>query len=131
MLDRLLQHQIIVDDVVRRKFDGLSTVQSNRLKLAALSPDDWDILRALHHVLIGFNTATTLISASYYPTLADSFWAIAKLREILSSNTSDCRYIDLFKKSALNYLDVYVQKHVSKEQQEGMLVSIFRLIFLV
>ena len=125
MLDRLLQHQFIVDGVVRRKFDGLTAVQSNRLKLAALSPDDWDILRALHHVLMGFDTATTLISASYYPTLADSFWAIAKLRQILNSTTDDSRYIDLFKKSALNYLEVYIQKHLSKEQQEGMLVSVF------
>jgi len=128
MLDRLIQHHIIVDSVVRRKFDGLTVAQTNRMKLAALSPDDWDVLKALHYVLMGFDTATTIISASYYPTAADSYWAIVKLRQILNSNTNDSCYIDLFKKSALNYLEIYVQKHLSKEQQEGMLVSVFGLI---
>ncbi|CAF4200142.1 unnamed protein product, partial [Rotaria sordida] len=76
MLDHLLEHQILIDTIVRRKFDGLTVVQMNRLKLAALTPDDWDILRALHNVLMRFDVATTLISASHYPTLSDSFWAI-------------------------------------------------------
>lgn len=123
MLDRLLEHQTLIDTVVRRKFDGLTAVQANRLKLAALTPDDWDVLRALHHVLFGFDAATTIISASHYPTLSDSFWAITKLRQILVLNKDNSRYTELFKKSALNYLDIYVQRHLSQEQQEGMLVS--------
>ena len=131
MLDRLLEHQTLIDTVVRRKFDGLTYVQTNRLKLAALTPDDWDVLRALHHVLSGFNLSTTLISASHYPTLSDSFWAITKLRQILTANIDHSRYIELFKKTALNYLDMYIQKHLSKEQQEGMLVSLLKLIFLI
>jgi hypothetical protein len=131
MLDRLLEHQTLVDTVVRRKFDGLTVVQTNKLKLAALTPDDWDVLRALHHVLSGFDYATTLISASHYPTLSDSFWSITKLRQILSSNIDSSPYIELLKKTALNYLDTYIQKHLSKEQQEGMLVSLFKLIFLI
>ncbi|CAF1551639.1 unnamed protein product, partial [Rotaria sp. Silwood1] len=121
MLDRLLEHQTIIDNVVRRKFNGLTLVQTNRLKLAALTPDDWDVLRALHHVLTGFDSATTIVSASHYPTLSDSFWAIAKLRQILISKTDPSRYIEILKKTALNYLDAYIQKHLSKEQQEGML----------
>ncbi|CAF4426706.1 unnamed protein product, partial [Rotaria magnacalcarata] len=55
MVDRLLECQILIDTVVRRKFDGLTIAQTNRLKLAALTPDDWDVLRALHHVLMGFD----------------------------------------------------------------------------
>ncbi|CAF4150225.1 unnamed protein product, partial [Rotaria sordida] len=101
MLDHLLEHQILIDTIVRRKFDGLTVVQMNRLKLAALTPDDWDILRALHNVLMRFDVATTLISAN---------------------NT---RYTERLKKSALNYLDIYIQKHLSKEQQEGMLIAAF------
>jgi hypothetical protein len=131
MLDRLLEHQTLIDTVVRRKFDGLTVVQTNRLKLAALTPDDWDVLRALHNVLMGFDVATTIISASHYPTLSDSFWAITKLRQILISNTNNSRYIELLKKSALNYLEIYIQKHLSKEQQEGMLVSPLKLSFLI
>ncbi|CAF3013655.1 unnamed protein product [Rotaria sp. Silwood2] len=77
MLDRPLEHQTIIDNVVRRKFNGLTLVQTNRLKLAALTPNDWDVLRTLHHVLTGFDSATTIVSASHYPTLSDSFWAIA------------------------------------------------------
>lgn len=123
MLDRLLQHHALIDTVVRRRFDGLSTVQSNRLKLAALTPDDWDVLRALHHVLMGFDVATTIISASEYPTLSDCFWAINKLRQILISSSDISRYCELLKKTALNFLDIYIDKHVSKQQQEGMLVS--------
>jgi hypothetical protein len=99
--------------------------------LTALTPDDWDVLQALHHVLIGFDAATTIISVSYYPTLADSFWAITKLRQILIATVDDCLYIELLKKTALNYLDMYIQKHLSKEQQEGMLVSLFKRIFLI
>ena len=45
MLDRLIGHQTIVDTVVRRKFDGLTVAQMNRLKLAALTPDDWRPVR--------------------------------------------------------------------------------------
>ena len=131
MLDRLLEHQTLIDTVVRRKFDGLTVVQANRLKLAALTPDDWDVLRALHHVLMGFDIATTIISASHYPTLSDSFWAITKLRQILISKEDNSRYTELLKKSALNYLDTYVQKHLSKEQQEGMLVSLHELIYFI
>ena len=131
MLDRLIGHQSLIDNVVRRKFNGLTSVQTNRLKLAALTPDDWDVLRALHHVLKGFDTATTIVSASYYPTLADSFWAIAKLRQILTTSTENCPYLELLKKTALNYLEIYVQKHLSKEQQEGMLVSEIKLRFFV
>ena len=131
MLDRLFEHQTLVDTVVRRKFDGLTYVQTNRLKLAALTPDDWDVLRALHHVLSGFDQATKLVSASQYPTLSDSFWALTKLRQILTSNTDRSRYVELLKKTALNYLETYIQKHVSKEQQDGMLVSSFKLIFLI
>lgn len=130
MLDRLLEHQSLIDNVVRRKFDGLTVVQKNRLKLAALTPDDWDVLRALHHVLTGFDVATTIISASHYPTLADSFWAISKLRQILISTTEDSRYVELLKKTALNYLETYIQKHLSNEQQEGMLVGLFKIVFL-
>ncbi len=130
MLGRLLEHQSLVDSVVRRKFTGLTTVQTNRLKLAALTPDDWDVLRALHHVLMGFDAATTIISASYYPTLADSFWAITKLRQMLITTADDSLYIELLKRTAVNYLDMYIQKHLSKEQQEGMLVSLFKRIFL-
>ncbi|CAF4032008.1 unnamed protein product, partial [Rotaria sordida] len=125
MLDRLLEHQILIDTIVRRKFDGLTVVQMNRLKLTALTPDDWDVLRALHNVLMGFDVATTLISASHYPTLSDSFWAIIKLRQILTSNKDNTRYTEFLKKSALNYLDIYIQKHLSKEQQEGMLIAAF------
>ncbi|CAF1391925.1 unnamed protein product [Rotaria sp. Silwood1] len=125
MLDRLLEHQTIIDNVVRRKFNGLTLVQTNRLKLAALTPDDWDVLRALHHVLTGFDSATTIVSASHYPTLSDSFWAIAKLRQILISKTDPSHYIEILKKTALNYLDAYIQKHLSKEQQEGMLIAAF------
>ncbi|CAF4382551.1 unnamed protein product [Rotaria sp. Silwood2] len=125
MIDRLLERQTLVDTVVRRKFGGLTVVQMNRLKLAALTPDDWDVLRALHNVLMGFDVATTLISASHYPTLSDSFWAITKLRQILASNKDDSRYTEFLKKSALNYLDIYIQKHLSKEQQEGMLIAAF------
>lgn len=131
MLDRLLEHQTLIDTVVRRKFDGLSIVQRNRLKLAALTPDDWDVLRALHQVLLGFDVATTIVSASQYPTLSDSFWAITKLRRILVFKIDDSRYVEFLKKSALNYLDIYIQKHLSKEQQEGMLVSLLKLIFLI
>ena len=40
MLDRLIEHQALIDTVVRRKFDGLNYVQMNRLKLAARIPDD-------------------------------------------------------------------------------------------
>jgi hypothetical protein len=131
MLDRLLEHRTIVDAVVRRRFVGITVIQTNRLKLAALTSDDWDVLRALHHVLSGFNFATTLISASHYPTLSDSFWAITRLRQILASNIDHSCYIELFKKTAINYLEMYIQKHLSKEQQEGMLVSLFKLIFLL
>ncbi|CAF3687586.1 unnamed protein product [Rotaria socialis] len=125
MVDRLLERQILIDTVVRRKFDGLAIAQTNRLKLAALTPDDWDVLRALHHVLMGFDIATTIISASHYPTLSDSFWAITKLRQILISNQDNSRYTEVLKKSALNYLYIYIQKHLSKEQQEGMLIAAF------
>jgi len=99
--------------------------------LAALTPDDWDVLRALHQVLLGFDVATTIVSASQYPTLSDSFWATTKLRQILVFKIDDSRYVEFLKKSALNYLDIYIQKHLSKEQQEGMLVSLLRLIFLI
>jgi hypothetical protein len=125
MLDRLLEHHALIDTVVRRRFDGLTLVQSNRLKLAALTPDDWDVLRALHCVLTGFDVATTIISASQYPTLSDSFWATNKLRQILTSNVDCSRYTEFLKKTALNYLEIYIEKHVSKQQQEGMLVSSF------
>ena len=131
MLDRLIGHQTIVDTVVRRKLDGLTVAQMNRLKLTVLTPDDWDVLRTLHHVLMEFVSATTIVSASYYPSLSDSFWAIAKLRQILNSNTDPSRYIGFFKRTALNYLEAYIQKHLSKEQQEGMLVYLFQLIFLI
>ena len=80
---------------------------------------------------MGFDSATTIVSASYYPSLSDSFWAIAKLRQILNSNTDPSRYIEFFKRPALNYLEAYIQKHLSKEQQEGMLVYLFQLIFLI
>ena len=123
MLDRLLEHQMVIDTVVRRRFDGLTRVQANRLTLAAFTPDDWDVLRALHHVLMGFHQATTIISASLFPTLSDSFWALQKLRQILLASSNLSRYDELFKGSLLNYLDVYVAKHLSREQQEGMLVG--------
>ena len=89
MLDRLIEHQVLIDTVVRRKFDGLNYVQMNRLKLAALTPDDWDVLCALHHVLMGSYVATTIVSASHYPTPSNSFWAITKTRQILISNTDN------------------------------------------
>ena len=123
MIDRLIEHQTLVDIIVRRKFDGLTVCQKDRLKLAALNPDDWDVLRALHQVLTGFDVATTIVSASHYPTLSDSFWAITKLRQILISNTDQSRYVEFLKQTALNYLDMYIQKHISTGQQEGMLVS--------
>ncbi|CAF1203373.1 unnamed protein product [Adineta steineri] len=123
MIDRLLEHQNLVDLIVRQKFDGLTVCQTNRLKLAALNPDDWNVLRALHQVLTGFDVATTIVSASHYPTLSDSFWAITKLPQILISNTDQSRYVEFLKTMALNYLDMYVEKHLSKGQQEGMLVS--------
>ena len=131
MLDRLIGHQTTVDTVVRRKFDGLTVAQMNRLKLVALTPNDWDVFRALYDVLMGFDSATTIVSASYYPSLPNSFWAIAKLHQILSSNTDPSRYIEFFKRTALNYLESYIQKHLSKEQKEGTLVNIFQLIFLI
>ena len=131
MLDRLIGHQTTVDTVVRRKFDGLTVAQMNRLKLVALTPNDWDVFRALYDVLMGFDSATTIVSTSYYPSLPNSFWAIAKLRQILSSNTDPSRYIESFKRTALNYLEAYIQKHLSKEQLEGMLVNLFQLIFLI
>ncbi|CAF0817668.1 unnamed protein product [Adineta steineri] len=122
MIDRLLEHQNLVDHIVRRKFDGLTVCQTNRLKLAALNPDDWDVLRALHQVLTGFDVTTTIVSASHYPTLSDSFCAITKLRQILISNTDQSRYVEFLKTTALNYLDMYIEKHLSKGQQKGMLV---------
>lgn len=130
MIDRLLEHQTLVDVIVRRKFDGLTVCQTNRLKLAALNPDDWDVLRALHQVLTGFDVATTIVSASQYPTLSDSFWAITKLRQILISNIDQSRYVEFLNKTALNYLNMYIEKHLSKGQQEAMLVSWFKLIHL-
>ncbi|CAF4088679.1 unnamed protein product [Adineta steineri] len=125
MIDRLLEHQNLVDVIVRRKFDGLTVCQTNRLKLVALNPDDWDVLRALHQVLTGFDVATTIVSASHYPTFSDSFWAITKLRQILISNTDQPRYVEFLKTTALNYLDMYIEKHLSKGQQEGMLIAAF------
>ncbi len=82
-------------------------------------------------MLLCFDVATTIVSASQYPTLSDSFWAITKLRQILVFKIDDSRYVEFLKKSALNYLDIYIQKHLSKEQQEGMLVSLLKLIFLI
>ena len=124
MLDRLLEHQTIIDTVVRRRFDGLTRVQADRLKLAAFTPDDWDVLRALHHVLMGFYQATAIVSASLYPTLSDSFWALRKLRQILLGSSEQSRYQELMKRSLLNYLDIYTVKHLSNEQQQSMLVSL-------
>ena len=103
-------------------------VQANRIKLSALTSDDWDVLRALHHVLKGFDIATTIISSSHYPTLADSFWAVNKLRRILIPTKDDCRYIELLKMTALNYLNAYTEKHSSNVQQQGMLVNLRRYI---
>ena len=110
MLDRLIEHQTLIDTVVHRKFDGLTFVQTNRLKLAALTPDDWDVLRALHHVLMGFDIATTIVSATYYPTLSDSFWAITKLRQILSSNKENSLYVELLKRKCIE-----LSRHVCTE----------------
>ena len=36
---------------------------------------------------------------------------------------NNSRYIELMKKTALNYLNAYINKHLSRDQQEGMLVS--------
>ena len=98
-------------------------IQSDRIRLAAPNLEDWDVLRALHHVLTGFDVATAIVSASLYPTLADAFWAISKLRRIFSMKDNNSRYIELMKKTALNYLNAYINKHLSRDQQEDMLVS--------
>lgn len=128
MLSRIIDNQLLVDNVVRKKIDGLSTIQEKRLRAAALTPDDWELLRALHGVLRCFSIATTILSGSFYPTQSDAFWSISKLRQILKSTDDDSHYSRLLKNTAANYLDAYVQKHISKEQQNGMLVGYFLLI---
>ena len=115
MVDRLIENQTLIDNIVRRNFDTLTPIQSDRIRLAALTPDDWNVLRALHHVLTGFDVATAIVSASLYPTLADAFWAICKLRRIFSMKDNSSGYIELMKKTALNYLNAYINKHLSRD----------------
>lgn len=128
MLNRLIDNQLLIDNVVRKKFDGLTSIQEKRLRAAALMPDDWELLRALHSVLRCFSIATTILSGSFYPTQSDAFWSINKLRQILNSTEDDSDYTRLLKNTAANYLDAYLEKHISKEQQNGMLVGYFLLI---
>ena len=73
IFDRLTEHQAPIDTVVRLKLDDLNCIQINRLKSAALTLYDWDILCALHHMLMKFNIATTVVSPSHNPTLSDLF----------------------------------------------------------
>ena len=123
MLTRLLTHQKIVYEILHRKFDGLTKIQEKKMKSCWLTPDDWELLRSLHHMLEGFYVATTIISSSNYPTLADVYWITTQLNRILQVKPEDNNYTRLLKGAALDGLEEYTSVHVSKDQRHATLVN--------
>ena len=74
MIDRFTTHRLVIDDINSRPFKipDLSSVQ--QLKLSAkrfeFTNDNWCAIHDLHTALKPFFSATNVISAKSYPTLA-------------------------------------------------------------
>jgi hypothetical protein len=82
LIETFIKYKKIINKLNSEKHDiGLNYKQTKKLSSIELDKSDWNVIESIECVLEPFAQATTMISASQYPTVGTSFFAIVQIRE--------------------------------------------------
>ena len=125
MIDRVISHRYLVDDIfTQRDLTGLSSAQKRKIRSFVFTHDDWDLLYALRDCLEPFDKITTILSGDY-PTQSMSYYALQVLKENVQQTFNSSYYHTVINKS-LNYeCDYYLDEFLPTAQKFAMKVSDF------
>ena len=115
LIETLIKYKKIINKLNSEKHDiGLNYKQTKKLSSIELDKSDWNVIESIECVLGPFAQATTMISASQYPTVGTSFFAIVQIREYLedvkSAGSNGSSILPRLKQLLLYYMDKYFEK---------------------
>ncbi len=143
---RFLKSHNIINEITSNPslIPGLTAKQMTKLKNLAISEMQWTMILALTESLNPFYLSTKILSGKKYQTMSKAYVMLTAIRSFLSLKETDLddseefeheyqkfktdhyyTVINKFKVILSESLEFYTHKHISKEQNDAILVSKF------